>query len=241
MTEAARKILAELETLGTAQNRKVYARHGVGEAMYGVSYSALGKLKKRIKVDQSLAEALWNSGNHDARVLATMVADPQAMRSTQLDRWAKDLDNYVLTDALASLSSRTGFVQKKFEKWKRSKNEFMGQAGWLQLCSLARDSDLPDAYFQEQLATLEKEIHQSKNRVRYAMNSALINIGARNPELKSKAIAAAERIGKVEVDHGETGCKTPEAIGYIERMWIRKEELAAKAVGKKASKRKSTG
>ena len=67
------------------------------------------------------------------------------------------------------------------------------------------------------------------------MNSALIQIGARNAALKRQAIAAATRIGTVEVDHGETGCKTPEAVGYIEKMWARKAQLATKkkAKGKK--------
>ncbi|MEM7355690.1 MAG: DNA alkylation repair protein [Acidobacteriota bacterium] len=239
MATTAVKILAELEAEGTAQNRKVYARHGVGENMYGVSYATLGKLKKRIKVDQELAEALWASGNHDARVLATMVADPQAIRSTQLDTWSKDLDNYVLTDAFASLAAKTPFVRTKFAKWSRSRNESIGQAGWLQLCSLARsDEELDDSFFEEQLQTIESEIHQRKDRVRYAMNSALIQIGARNTALKRQAIAAAQRIGAVEVDHGETGCKTPEAVGYIEKMWARQAQLAAKKNAKKAKTKK---
>lgn len=61
------------------------------------------------------------------------------------------------------------------------------------------------------LGTIEKEIHSRKNRVRHAMNGALISIGFRRPSLTKQALAAAKRIGKVEVDHGETGCKT--------RMW----------------------
>ena len=65
--------LQKLKSLGTAQNRKIYARHGAGEAMFGVSYADLGKTKKEIKTDHPLAESLWASGNHDARVLATMV------------------------------------------------------------------------------------------------------------------------------------------------------------------------
>ena len=234
MTMTADEVLAELESMGTAQNRKVYRRHGVGGEMYGVSYANQGKLKKRIKVDHALAEALWASGNHDARVLATMVADPSRIASSQLDAWALDLDNYVLTDAFASLAAQTPFVRAKFEKWGRSKNEWIGQAGWLMLCTLARsDGELPDDFFEAQLAAIEDQIHGRKNRVRYAMNSALTNIGGRNPALKRKAIAAAKRIGKVDVDHGETGCKTPDAAPYIEKIWARKAQQAAKKAKKK--------
>ncbi len=74
MTMTAEEVLAALESMGTAQNRKVYGRHGVGREMFGVSYSNLGKLKKKIRIDQEVAETLWASGNHDAMVLAAMVA-----------------------------------------------------------------------------------------------------------------------------------------------------------------------
>ena len=72
-----KQALAKLKALGTAQNRKVYARHGVTREAFGVSYANLGKLVREIKVDHELALGLWKSGNHDARVLATMVADPE--------------------------------------------------------------------------------------------------------------------------------------------------------------------
>ncbi len=223
MTMTAEQALAELESMGTAQNRKVYARHGVGREMYGVSYANLGKLKRKIKVNQEVAEDLWASGNHDAMVLATMVADPAAIKSSELDAWAKGLDSYVLTDAFSSLAAKTAFVRAKFKKWSRSRSESIGQAGWLMLCALARsDDELPDEFFETQLAIIEEQIHGRKNRVRYAMNSALMNIGGRNLALKGKAIAAARRIGKVEVDHGDTSCKTPAAEPYIEKMWARK-------------------
>ncbi|MSR01503.1 MAG: hypothetical protein EXR94_02000 [Gemmatimonadetes bacterium] len=66
-------VLAQLEKAGSAQTRKTYGRHGITSPMFGVSYAVLGKLVKTIKVDQALAEALWATGNHDARILATPV------------------------------------------------------------------------------------------------------------------------------------------------------------------------
>jgi hypothetical protein len=79
-----------------------------------------------------------------------------------------------------------------------------------------------DADAEKVLATIEKEIHRSPNWARYAMNAALIGIGIYKPALRSKAIEAARRIGKVEVDHGETYCKTPDAAPYIEKAARRK-------------------
>jgi 3-methyladenine DNA glycosylase AlkD len=234
-----REVLKALKAMGTAQNRKVYARHGIDMEMYGVSYTNLTKLKKKIKRDHEIALSLWGSGNFDARVLATMIADPSRLKSTELEAWSRDLTNHGLMDAFAALVKQTPHVLKKMEKWTKSKNEFVGACGWQLLSHLAQqDDNLPDAFFKEYLEIIERDIHSSKNRTRYSMNSALIGIGIRNSRLEKKATAAAKRIGKVEVDHGETSCKTPDAVAYIEKAVtyerVKAAKNAAKSVVKKA-------
>ena len=222
-----REVSRELKKLGTAQNRKVYGRHGVREPMHGVSFANLKALKKRIKIDHEMAESLWASGNHDARVLATMVADSESFRAIELERWVRDVDNYVVADAFSSLVSRTPFAEAKAEKWLRSRKEHIGQVGYNLLSYLAMGpAELPNSYFVEHLKRIEARIHGSANRVRHAMNQALITIGLRNPALKRRALAAAKRIGALEVDHGETSCKTPDPVAYIAKVERRR---AAKA------------
>lgn len=73
------------------------------------------------------------------------------------------------------------------------------------------------------LETIERDIHQRANRVREAMNSALIAIGMRSPALEEQALAIAAAIGKVHVDHGDTGCKTPDAAAYIHKARARQK------------------
>ena len=101
------------------------------------------------------------------------------------------------------------------EKWIDSKSEWVAAAGWGmlhgQLGSMGKDA------LRALLKRIEEGIHDAPNRVRYNMNSALINIGAQKG-MQRDAIAAARRIGKVEVDHGQTGCKTPDAEAYIKKM-----------------------
>ena len=217
------EVLSELEAAGSEQTRKTYARHGVAGEMFGVSYATLEKLRKKIKVDQDLAVALWESGNHDARVLATKVADPARMTAKKLSSWVKDANNAPLAGAVATLASRSA-GKECFEEWSRSKNDLVGSAGWYVLAELAgRSDDLPDDLFARELEKIEKSIHSAQNRTKYAMNGALIGIGCRNKVLAKKALQAADRIGKVEVDHGETGCKTPDARSYIEKVAARKK------------------
>ena len=233
--------MQQLEELGTAQNRKIYARHGVGDDQFGVSYANQNKLVKAIKHDQSLALELWATGNHDARVLAAMVADPAQADQPLLETWANALDNYVLTDTFSGFVGKTDLAQAKAEEWSGAEGEWPGRAGWQLVARLALyNQDLADSCFLAYLATIEGEIHTRKNRVRDAMNNALIAIGMRNDTLEEQALAAAARIGKVEVDHGQTGCKTPDASDYIRRTLARREQKAKAAIEKAAKKTAST-
>ena len=219
-------LLEEMEGLGTEQNRKIYRRHGVVGQQYGLSFANLKKLQKRIKKDQSLALELWATGNHDCRILATMLADPGQSSEEGLERWRADLDNYIVTDSFSGLVGQTPFSQQKAEEWTDREEEWPGRAGWHLVAHLAmKRPDLPDSYFEEWLGIIEGNIHQGRNRVKDAMNNALIAIGIRNPHLEGLAIAAAQRIGKVEVDHGETSCQTPDAAAYIRKAVARQERL----------------
>jgi 3-methyladenine DNA glycosylase AlkD len=217
-------VMAQLEQAGSAQTRKTYARHGVNGAMFGVSYAILGKLTKAIKVDQALSEKLWATGNHDARILATMIADPSMIGRKQLDAWAAAADNYGLADAIARMVAKTPHARVTAEAWTQSAGEHVGQCGWTVFALLAAAGEsFSDADCLALLARIEKTIRTAKNRVRHAMNGSLIAIGGRSTKLRAAAVAAAKRIGPVEVDHGDTSCETPDAVGYIAKIWARKK------------------
>ena len=85
--------MQELEQAGSEPTRKTYRNHGVKSPQFGVLTSAMEKLRKKIKVDHDLALALWATGNHDARILATKIADPKCTTSEQLEEWVNILDN----------------------------------------------------------------------------------------------------------------------------------------------------
>lgn len=224
------EVLRELEALGTEQNRQIYRRHGMSGPLFGVSHANLGALKKKIKLNHRMALGLWASGNHDARVLATMVADPEQADRSLLDAWAQDLDNSTQADAFAKYAAHTALARQGLDGWIRSPEEWTAAAGWNVLALLALEQpELLDTYFEPYLEAIERDIASAKNRVRYSMNGALIAIGSRGGRLRDKALGAAERIGPVEVDHGETGLKTPAAA-----------EMIAKAAGRGNPARKGS-
>ncbi len=234
----AAAILKKLEALGTAQNRKLFARHGVTGEVSGVSYAHLGKLAKELGCDHELALALWKSGNHDARVLATMIADPERMKAADFTAWTAGLDNYVLTDAVARLAARSPDARKLLARWIDSKGEWTGVAGWGILgWLLSSGVEFPDADLAALLRRIETRIHASPNRVRHAMNGALIGIGVASASLRAEALAAAKRIGPVEVDHSGTDCKTPDATAYIRKVVEHRARKQAPAKKKPARAR----
>jgi 3-methyladenine DNA glycosylase AlkD len=224
------EVMKALEAAGSAQTRKTYTRHGVTGPQFGVSAATTKVLTKKIKTDHALAGQLWDTGNHDARILALFIADPSAATVKQIDEWAKALDNYVLTGALAEFIARTPHARKVADKWE-SKTGWLRYAAWTVLGRLCMsDPDIPDEYFEKRLEYIEREIHKHKDRFGHGLNQALICIGIRNPRLTELALAAAGRIGKVEVDHGDTACKTPDAAAYI-RKTLAHQEKRGKRVG----------
>lgn len=219
---AARMSLAEtmraLEKAGSAQTRKTYLRHGAKEPMFGVSFAFLKTLVKRIGVDHELALALWDTKNHDARTLAAKIADPAKIGRSDLDRWAQGAQ--VCGGYVEMLAAESPHGASKAREWFASSDPTLRASAWTLAGFLTSlDETIPDAWFVERLAHIEKSIHSASNAERNAMNRALITIGGRNAALRKAATAAAKRIGKVEVDHGDTDCKTPDAGQYIEKMW----------------------
>lgn len=212
--------MSALEQAGSAQTRKTYARHGATEPMFGVSFATLKSLVKRIKVDHELALSLWDTGNYDARNLALKVADPAQMTPELLDRWANTHIARMCHGYIAYLAAEGPHARSRAEAWLAAPHEAMRCAGWNLVGAIAMlDETMPDDWFADRLSTIERTIHSAPNEERDAMNRAVISIGCHSAALRKTATAAAKRIGKVEIDYGDTSCKTPDAADYIEKAW----------------------
>ena len=186
------EVSAKLKSLGTAQNIKIYKRHGAGDDLFGVSFADLKKLKKEIKVDHDLATKLWKTGNADSRILACMIADSDEMNEKIAGNWIKDIYYYVLVDYFAGLISRTAFSDKLMEEWMRSTREFYRACGYVILAMKLKDKrKVKGGDLKRYLKTIKKEIQTSPNRARYGMNNAVISIGVYNKGLRSDAILTA--------------------------------------------------
>jgi 3-methyladenine DNA glycosylase AlkD len=224
------EIFAQLRALGSEQTRKTYLRHGFGDNTFGVSYAQLGQLKKQLvgrgkdkAHAHQVARQLWQSGNFDARTLATMVADPQQLTPAEAEAWAATVTNHSLADALAGLVAGSGFAWAQMEAWVQADDEYRQRLGYALLSRLAQqDAAVPDAAFEPHVARIEQQIQRAPNRAKEGMNGALLALGGRSELLRQRVEAAADRIGPVTVDHGDTACQTPAIRPYLAKMWARK-------------------
>lgn len=229
--------MAALEAAGSEQTRKTYARHGVESPMFGVSFATLKTLAKRIKVDHELALALWRSGNFDARNLAVKVVDPARMTLDDLDRWSQDPTARMCSSYAAHVAAEGPHAHACVARWLAAQPEHQRTMGWKLVAALAMlDESLDDAWFRQQLAAIGRDIAAAPNAEREAMNQAVIAIGCRNPALRQAATAAAARIGKVDIDHGDTACKTPDAAASIDKAW---DHAAAKRAASPAAQERA--
>jgi 3-methyladenine DNA glycosylase AlkD len=163
---------------------------------HGISTPVLHQFAKHIGKSQELAEELWQSGIHEARILAALIGEPHKITSAQMERWARDFNSWDVVDAACCyLYAGAKPAWRKVELWSRRKTEFEKRAAFSLLAYLSyKDKDAPDARFVDSLRLLEREAHDERNFVRKAVNWALRNIGKRNHALNRDAIASAERI-----------------------------------------------
>jgi 3-methyladenine DNA glycosylase AlkD len=157
-----------------------------------------------------------------------MISDPTTMSQDSPDAWVESIGYYGLADVIVQqVAGNSPHRDALMARWIESPREYVAQAGWDLLGQIAmNDTVKSDTFFVPYIERIERDIHSERNRVRHAMNGALVGIAMRSEELRVHAVAASRRIGKVVVDHGETGCKTPNAEEYI-----------AKALEYKARKR----
>lgn len=173
------------------------ARFGiVGTKALGVKVPDLRKLAKTIKKDHELVQQLWNTGIHEARLLATMVADPSQVTPQQMDSWVHEFASWDVCDqACGNLFDRTPFVIDKALEYCASEQEYVKRAGFVLMAEYAvHYKKAEDTVFLGFLPVIEREAWDERNFVKKAVNWALRQIGKRNSLLRHAAIQSAERI-----------------------------------------------
>jgi 3-methyladenine DNA glycosylase AlkD len=195
---AAASILAELRAQADPRDAAGQRRYGIaprGEHL-GIRAPVLREIARRHRRDHALALELWDSGVHEGHILAALVDDPRQVTAGQMEKWARECDNWAATDACCTvLFDRTPLAIGKAHAWSARRAEFVKRCGFVLMAGLAiHRKELPDDVFLGFLPVIRREAADERNFVKKAVNWALRQIGKRNPRLRRAAIAEARRI-----------------------------------------------
>lgn len=225
------EVMKELKGMGNEQTRKTYRRHGAPDSMFGVKIGDLKTIAKKIKGQQTLACELYDTGDIDAMYLAGIVADGSQMTKRQLQSWVKAANWHMLSEyTVPGVATESPHARDLALKWIDSKTESIACSGWCTyagILAVTPDDELDVNEIKELMDRVVSQIHTAPNRVRYPMNGFVIAAGSYVKPLLKQARTAAKKIGKVSIDMGDTACKVPDALVYVEKI------EAAGRIGKK--------
>ena len=216
------EIIKQLGTLGQASIKNVLLKHGIKEPLYGVKIEELQKIKKKIKNDYALSLQLYKTGIYDARYLAGLIAEPAKMTAKDLEDWVKQANAPILYETIvAGITAESKHGMELAKKWIESKDAGIASAGWAtlsHLVSVKEDSELDIPQLRALLKKVPTLITSAPNRIKSTMNGFVISAGSYVKELNELAKQTAKKMGKVVVDMGDTACKVPDALTYIEKV-----------------------
>jgi 3-methyladenine DNA glycosylase AlkD len=194
-------ILKTLRGLGSPRDREGMARFGINvEGALGIGVTQLRKLARQLPKDHDLAQRLWATGIHEARILASIVDVPSEVTGAQMEAWAAEFNSWDLVDqCCGNLFDKTPYAWTKAAEWSEREEQFVKRAGFSLMAYLAvHDKKASDSRFEKLLPIIEREATDERNFVKKAVNWALRQIGKRNARLNGLAIKRAERIKKLD-------------------------------------------
>ena len=209
-------LMAELRELEDPKARAVNERHGDD---HGVNLSRLRAVAKRVKTQHGLALDLWRTGDGAARLLAILVCRPKAFTVDELDAMVREARTPKVGDWLV------GYVVKKSPHREPLRTAWMGDtdplvaaSGWTLTADRVMRGDVSGLDLPGLLNSIEAEMKEAPDRLQWAMNTTLAQIGIGNPELREQAVAIGERLRVLEDYPTSPGCTSPYAPTWIAEM-----------------------
>jgi 3-methyladenine DNA glycosylase AlkD len=190
------EVISEIKLLATHDHYSKLSHFGIkDDKALGVKIPLLRQLAKKIGKDHYLALELWDTDIHEARLLATMIDNPELVTAKQFDSWVGDFDSWDICDQCCGLFAKTPFALDKIKQYSASNEEFVKRTAFVLICALVFcNKKADDGFFMSFFELIEREAWDDRNFVRKAVNWALRQIGKRNEELRLKAIESGERI-----------------------------------------------
>ena len=195
------EVITELKKLSSPKRISSQEYFGIKNVQsFGLTVPQMRAIAKRIGINHPLALQLWKTKIHEARHIASMIADEKFLTEKLMEQWLKDLNSWDIVDGCCSNYFRKSPVAyQKAMEWTSPKKEFEKRAGFSLMCYLAvHDKKAEDKKFEQFLPLIKKHSDDERNFVRKAVNWALRQIGKRNERLCKKTISIGKEISKKE-------------------------------------------
>lgn len=217
---AGSEVMAELAALDDPKIRAVNEKHGDD---HGVNLSRLREVAKRIKPQHELARGLWESGDTAARLLATLVCRPKAFGRDELDRMLRQARPPKVHDWLVNYAvKKNPHAEELRLAWLADPDPIVASAGWA--LTTDRVAKKPDGLdLAGSLDVIETELEEAPDRLQWAMNHCLAQIGIEHVEFRPRAIGIGERLRVLEDYPTPPNCTSPYAPAWIAEMVRRRE------------------
>jgi len=215
-----KEVLAQLESLGDDARRRHNAKSGAPDNQFGVKLGDVRALAKKIKSDHELALELWDTGNVEAQLLATLILRPRSLsadaldamtRSTTCAQVAEWMNSYVVAQHPEKEALRGKWMSAK------EKDRWAARAGWHFTASRVNKGD-DGLDVSALLDRIEKELPKAAPEVQWTMNNTLAAIGIKHAKLRKRAVAIGEKIGLYKDWPVSKGCTPPYVPVWVDAM-----------------------
>jgi 3-methyladenine DNA glycosylase AlkD len=214
-----KEVLSQLESLGDAARRKYNAKAGAPENQFGVKLGDLRVVAKKIKTDHELALQLWETGNVDAQLLATLIIKPASLSAADVDKLTRSTTCAQVADWLNSyVVAEHPDKDALREKWMKAKDRWAARAGWHFTASRINKGGGDSLDLPALLDRIEKEMPKAPPEIQWTMNNTLGAIGIHDAKLRKRAVAIGEKIGLYRDWPVSKGCIPPFVPVWVEAM-----------------------
>jgi len=213
-----KEALAQLKSSGNDKRRAHNIKSGAGDNQFGVPMGDIRKLAAKIKTDDKLAIALWDTGNIDARLLAILLMKPGTVSRERMDQMVRSASFSGLADWLNSYVVKNHPDKEALRQaWMEDGDPWAARAGWS--LTSERVAKRPDGLdVPALLDRIESEMGRSDPAVQWTMNMTLATIGIHFPKHRKRALAIGEKLGVYRDYPVSKGCTSPFAPDWIGEM-----------------------
>lgn len=185
------EIINQLKQLANEQTKAGKQKYGINtDDAFGISIKEIRELAKSYGKNHEVALELWDTGFHEARILASMMANADILSPEVMDLWMKCFNSWDLCDQVCgNLFEDSPYAYQKAAEWADLDNEYEKRAGFVMIARLAiSDKKKEDKYFLPFLEIIKRESVDDRNFVKKAVNWALRQIGKRSFYLREQAL-----------------------------------------------------